>query len=54
MAISWLLCECMIKEKDKTIKYLNNNSINEFTKKKFFQKCRDSFRINNKDLELIK
>lgn len=54
MAISWLLCECMIKEKEKTIKYLNNNPINEFTKKKFFQKCRDSFRINNKDLELIK
>ena len=54
MAIAWLLCECFIKEQNKTIEYLNNNDINTFVKNKMIQKCRDSFRVDNKDLLKIK
>lgn len=54
MAIAWLLCECFIKEQNKTIEYLNNNEINIFVKNKLLQKCRDSYRINNNDLLKIK
>ena len=54
MAIAWLLCECFIKEQNKTIEYLNNNEINIFVKNKLFQKCRDSYRIDNNDLLKIK
>ena len=54
MAIAWLLCECFIKEQNKTIEYLNNNDINTFVKNKMIQKCRDSFRVDNKDLSKIK
>lgn len=54
MAIAWLLCECFIKEQNKTIEYLNNNDISTFVKNKMIQKCRDSFRVDNKDLSKIK
>ena len=54
MAIAWLLCECFIKEQNKTIEYLNNNDINLFVKNKLLQKCRDSYRVDNQDLLKIK
>ena len=54
MAIAWLLCECFIKEQNKTIEYLNNNDINTFVKNKMLQKCRDSYRVDNNDLLKIK
>ena len=53
MAISWLLCECFIKNRDETIKFLSNNKLNKFTNNKMISKCRDSFRISKNDKEFL-
>lgn len=53
MINSWLVCECFIKHKDKTIKFLENNKLNKFTINKAIQKCRDSFRVTNEDKEML-
>ena len=45
MAISWLLCECFIKQRELTIKFLENNILNDFVLKKFVSKCNDSYRV---------
>lgn len=53
MATSWLLCELMIKQRNKTLKYLSNHKLNKFTINKMISKCRDSFRITKEDKELL-
>lgn len=53
MAIAWLLCELMIHNREKTIKYLENNNLNEFVINKAVSKCRDSFRITKEDKEFL-
>lgn len=54
MAISWFLCECFIKQRDKTIEYLKIARLNNFVIKKFVSKCRDSFRVSIEDKEWLK
>lgn len=55
MAISWLLCECMVKEHDKTMQYFTHkNRLNAFVINKTISKCQDSFRISNEDKLLLK
>ena len=49
MANAWLLCECFIKQKEKTYKLLNNHNLNKFTINKAISKCRDSFRVHKED-----
>lgn len=51
MMNAWLVCECFIKQRDKTFKYLKNNKLNKFTINKAIQKCRDSRRVSKKDKE---
>jgi len=53
MMNSWLLCECYIKQKDKTLVYLNNNKLNRFTINKAIQKCRDSYRLNDDEKNML-
>lgn len=55
MCIAWLLCDCFIKKKDKTLEFLNNNgkTINDFTINKFVSKCRDSYRVSKEDKEML-
>ena len=53
MATAWLLCELMIKQRDKTITYLNKHNLNKFTINKMISKCRDSFRISEEDKNLL-
>ena len=53
MAIAWLLCELMIYNREKTLKYLENNNLNKFTINKMISKCRDSYRISKEDKELL-
>lgn len=49
MAGAWLLCECMIKFRDKTLLYYAHNTTNNFIINKSISKCRDSFRITQSD-----
>ena len=53
MANAWLLCECLIKEREKTLKFLEHHSLNLFTLNKMISKCRDSFRVSEEDKNLL-
>ena len=53
MAVAWLCCELMIKNRDKFLEYLKHNKLNDFTVNKTISKCRDSFRVSAKDKELL-
>ena len=53
MAIAWLLCEMFIKQRKKTIEYLNHNNLNKFAINKAISKCRDSFRVSKTDKEML-
>lgn len=53
MINAWLVCECFIKHREKTIKFLNNNKLNKFTINKAIQKCRDSYRVSKEDKEML-
>ena len=46
MASAWLLCECFIKQRDKTLKYLKRSKLNKFSFNKGIQKCRESYRVS--------
>ena len=54
MIIAWLLCECFIKQRDKTLEYYQCNSLNQFTINKSIQKCIESFRISNEDKQMLR
>ena len=53
MMNAWLLCECYTKQKEKTLKYLENNKLNKFTINKGIQKCRESRRVSKEDKEML-
>ena len=54
MAIAWLGCECYIKYREKTMKYLKNNHLNKFTYQKLVQKILESNRVSKSDKENFK
>ncbi len=53
MCVAWLVCELMIKNKDKTIQYLSHHNLNDFTINKAISKCRESFRITQEDKDML-
>lgn len=53
MCIAWLVCELMIYNRDKTLKYLENHNLNTFTINKAISKCRDSYRVSKEDKEVL-
>lgn len=53
MMNSWLLSECFIRQRSKTLKYLDRNRLNKFTLNKGIQKCRESRRVSVEDKELL-
>lgn len=54
MAISWLIAECFVKFRDKTLNIIQERKLNSFVCNKAISKCRDSFRVSNEDKELLK
>jgi 3-methyladenine DNA glycosylase AlkD len=54
MAVSWLLCECFIKYRDKTLPYLLKNNLNSFTFNKTISKINDSYRVSDADKLYLK
>ena len=54
MAASWLLCECFIKCREQTMKYLNKSKLNKFSFNKGIQKCIESYRISKSDKEYLR
>lgn len=53
MCGAWLLAECMIKNRDKTLAYFENNKTNSFVINKAVSKCRDGFRISEEDKQYL-
>ena len=53
MAISWLMCELIIKNRKQTLEYLKHHKLNDFTINKTISKCRDSFRVSKEDKEFL-
>ncbi|HNZ78136.1 MAG TPA: DNA alkylation repair protein [Bacilli bacterium] len=53
MMNAWLLCECFIKQREKTLRYLERHHLNKFTINKGIQKCQDSFRVSPEDKEML-
>lgn len=54
MALAWLISTCFIKYKDKTIHFLNNNNLNDFTYNKAIQKITESVRVEKHEKEQIR
>ena len=53
MALAWVLSECMIKNRDKTLEYLKHHNLNAFVINKGISKCRDSYRVSASDKEFL-
>ena len=53
MAVAWLISICYIKYRDKTMEYMKNNKIDNFTHNKAIQKIRESYRVNIEDKEYL-
>lgn len=49
MGIAWLLCECFIKHREKTLAYLLKSNINTFTFNKTISKIKESYRVSSED-----
>ena len=54
MANAWVLCECFIKERDKTLKYLKTSKLNKQSFNKGIQKCIESFRVSKDDKNYLR
>lgn len=53
MVNAWLIAECFVKQRDKTIEFLDRCALNKFTVNKAISKCRDSYRISAVDKEML-
>lgn len=54
MAIAWGISVCFIKQRDKTVSYMHQNTLNRFTVNKAVQKIRESLRVTTEDREFVK
>ena len=49
MAIAWLISMCLVKYYDKTLQFLSNCNLDDWTYNKSLQKAIESYKIKNKD-----
>jgi len=54
MAVAWLLSVSYIKQKEKTLNYLKENNLDDFTYNKALQKIIESYRVSKEEKEFIK
>ena len=53
MCLAWFVAEGFIKARQKSLKLFEENVLNDFVTNKAIQKCRDSFRVDPKDKEML-
>jgi len=53
MAVAWLISICFIKYRDRTMEYIKNNLLDDFTYNKAISKIRDSYRVSDDDKEYL-
>lgn len=54
MAKAWLIAECMIKYRDRTLEFFKNTNIDSWTFNKAIQKSCESFRVSDLDKEYLR
>ena len=54
MAVAWALSVCFVKYPEKTMSYLQQNTLDNFTYNKALQKILESFRVNQETKALIR
>jgi len=54
MAIAWLLSIGLIKQKEKTLKYLEKTKLDDFTYNKALQKAIESYRVSDVEKEMYR
>lgn len=54
MAVAWALSVCYVKFPQKTVNYLKENHIDDFTYNKALQKIIESYRVSTEDKEIIR
>ncbi len=53
MMVAWTLCEGFIKQRERTLVFLETGEMNDFVANKTVSKCRDSFRVSDLDKEML-
>ena len=53
MAVAWLISICFIKYRDRTLEYIKNNKLDNFTHNKAIQKIRESYRVDSRDKDSL-
>ena len=55
MAVAWLIAEIIIKQRNKGMNYLKRkNNLDDFTFNRAIQKCIDSYRVSDKDKNILR
>lgn len=54
MAVAWLLCDCFIKQRDKTWAFWQTHYLQPFVARKFVSKCHDSYRVSAADKQMLR
>ena len=54
MAVAWAVSVCYVKFPEKTMEYLKNNTLEDFTYNKALQKITESLRVGRDEKELIR
>lgn len=53
MAVAWLISVCYTRGKDKTLQYIKNNKLDDFTYNKAIQKIRESYKVDDEDKDFL-
>lgn len=53
MAVAWGISIAFIKQREKTLDFLKNNNLDDFTFNKSIQKIRESFRVSQEDKAIL-
>ncbi len=53
MAIAWLVATAFVKQRSKTLAFLQNNQLSDFTQNKSIQKIRESYRVASVDKDML-
>ena len=54
MAVAWAISVCYVKFPTRTLEYLSQNNLDDFTYNKSLQKILESYRVSDSDKQLIK
>lgn len=54
MAKAWLISVCFVKFRNKTLKFILNNSLDKFTHNKSIQKIIESYRVSEEDKQYLR